>query len=222
MNGQIVPHPDQMIVGVVFPPIALDKNDLTNLYAQVCQRYDYGQFNLGNPGAQIVGPNGNVITVLPNMIQITESMGLTFNSSKEKAIDIIRNTFFKLVQQKIKPPIILGYGIKMVSRQPLPGDNRSAEEFVLKNLQIADSQFKLLGQEQMMGGIRLHFRRDQKEYDIKIEPWLADRSKLWVELDVQCPGGPLPTILPTVETGIENVRQFLIKDIADFLQHLRQ
>lgn len=221
MSDKIIPHPDQMIVGIAFPPTVFEKKDLTDIYGAISQRYDYAQFALANPGALITGPNGNMISILPDRIQIIDAVGLTFNSSKEKVIDIVRNIFFKTIQNKIKPPFALGCGIKLISRTQIAGNEQSAAEFVSKNLHISPEQLKLLGDENMWAGIRLHFKRPPKEFDIRMEPWFTDPSKLWVELDIQLPGGPLPAVLSAVEGEIESARQFLIKDLADFLQHLR-
>lgn len=220
MTAKLTPNPDQVIVGVIFPPTILEKPDLTGLYGAIAGRYDYPQFTMTSPGAVLAGASGTV-NLLPDRIQVIDNVGVTFTGAKEKAIDIIKNVFFKNIGPKIQPPICLGYGIKLISRLSIDGSKTSASDFIRKNLNVSEDQFKLLGQEQFLLGIRLNFRRNERAFEIRVEPWLQDPSKLWIELDVQFPGGPLQNILGVLEAHIVEVQKYFSVDIGDFLQHLR-
>ena len=220
------PQPGKLLAAVAFPPTSFEKKELTAFNSSVCNLYDYSQFIFTNPGARIADTNGNEIAVLPDRIIVNEIIGLTFESSKQKCVDIIKNQFFGTFAEKFKAKPALGYGIKLVSITKSSSNEVSPADFILRNLRISTDQLRLLGNENIRSGLRFNFVKTnnerQCETDIRIEPFLADTTKLWIELDINFPNCPLDSVLSNLESDIQNTRQYLISDIADFIEHLNR
>lgn len=219
-------QPDNLIAGLITPSISQSKSDLTEFYGAVSKNHDYGFFVLLNPGAKLVNQGGGEININPNLIQVIEPIGIAFEISKQKVMEIIKKLYFeKIYQERMPQKFIVAYGIKLTCKYKIGEDDNSANNFVSKQIQLGSDRLKLLGEvDKLMMGLRFNFSTNGGQHDLKIEPWLADaaRKTLWIELDVLFPGGPLQTILSQLENKIDGVRNYFMKDVKDFIEYWGQ
>jgi hypothetical protein len=213
-------NPSNIVVASVFPPTQIAKNDLTQLYATIVKRYEsYGTFAFLPPGgAKISQPGVSDILIQPERVQVSENIdnALSFQHIKEKTVEIVQ-----LATAKIKPPIFLILGVKLMAIHDMTGTDGNSVQFM--NTKMLNS-FKAENLEPLgkdLQGIGLRFRIDmaqpmRMQCDLKIEPFFRDNTKLFIELDVQS-HEPTPN-LSFLEDRLEFVERYLRREVKEFLE----
>lgn len=195
--------------GIVFPPIALQRNDLTRLYSEITERYDYSSFAFLPDGARMAHLEDELI-IQPSRVQITETVPVHFNITKEKALDLYRR-----IAERLGIRQYLAFGTKLIAFQPADGPFSSAT-FIEKNvLKIDPAQLDLLGDGRRGTGMRANFHKDQAIYELRIEPFFMDLSQIYIELDAQFPQ-PF-TDLSGLEPLMDKAYGYLFKEVREFL-----
>lgn len=218
-------NPTNVVIGVLFPPTKAEKNDLTQIHSTIVGRFDhYDNYQFIPPaGARISQEGISEILIQPDRVQFIEEIkAAPFQSIKEKAVEI-----FRIVFSRIKPPVFLVLGIKLVALVDLHGEN-AAVDFINGKIMpsIKPEHLGVLGPTVVGTGVRIHMQRDlaattqvpqptKCTYDLRIEPFFREKSKLYVELDSQFPG--LVPRLDMLENRIELVSGYLKDEVKDFL-----
>jgi len=224
MSVKLNIQPDALISGLMIPPIAFrDKADLNEFYGEVSKSYEYDSISHLNPGARIVNQSTNSeINILPNRVQIIEHIknGFPFQTTKEKVSDIIRKVFLKRFKNQIKPSVIIGYGMKMFANIDLQQGDNAGNDFLKNIVNLGPDRLRLLGETQKLAtGLRFHFFRSNAQYDLRIEPLFQDLGHLFVDLDVQFPGGPIDLIEQKFEDSIKETKDYFTNDVGEFLEY---
>jgi hypothetical protein len=197
---------------IVYPPSnTLDKQQLTELYGQINQRYNYVSFALLGNGAQLTEANNSVCRILQDRIQLSEeNLQADIQIYKEKAIEIVR-----VVQEKIHIPIFLMQSITLRALWPCNNNQNAYEVLQDKFLKIQPEEVEKL--ERPLAGIGLRFNSPTPEnvFDFKVEPWFRDMNQIFIELRGEFPQ-PIQT-LDIAEKRVDQVYQYLFHQIRGFI-----
>jgi hypothetical protein len=195
--------------GLVFPPMNFQRSDLTRLYAEISERYEYNNFMFIPDGARLA-QGDDELYIQQSRIQINEGIPVHFNMTKEKALDLFRSITDRLGVRQY-----LAFGIKQIAFQPM--DNAaSAAAFIENNLiQIDPQRFERLGPGRQGTGLRFNFQRDESAWDLKIEPFYKNPTHLYIDLDVQF-ARPFND-LSGLEGVMDGVYGYLFREVREFL-----
>jgi len=196
--------------GVIYPPITLTRNDLTFLFDWISQRFDYNTLSLLPDGARIA-QGENEIYIQNARTQVNEAVATHFHMVKERATRI-----FETVMEQLRVTQFQVFGVKLIAFQPANGSAAALLEDRL--LAATPAQLAILGAGRRGTGFRLNFLKDNANYDLRIEPYFADLSQIFVELDVnyQVPMASLQEMGPRMD----RVYEYLFGEVRQFLASL--
>lgn len=196
--------------GLVYPPVAYARNDLTYLFEILSDKYDYSTLSLMPDGARI-SHGDNEVVIQPVRTQINETISAHFQHTKDRAVQML-----ELVARQFNIHTYQVFGVKLIAFQPANG---SAAEFLESRLLSASpSQLAILGQGRRGTGFRFNLFRDNANYDLRLEPFFNDLSQLYIELDVNYQ----PPMASLAEMGprIDKVYSYLLDEVREFLASL--
>lgn len=196
--------------GVIYPQVTLTRNDLTFLFDHISQKFDYNTLSLLPDGARIA-QGENEIYIQTSRTQINEAIATHFQDTKERATQI-----FQVVMDQLRVTQYQVFGVKLIAFQP--ADGSAAWLLEQKLLAVPQEKLAILGSGRRGTGFRFNFYRDFANYDLRIEPYFADLSQIFLELDVnyQTPLGSLEEIGPR----IDRVYNYLFGEVRQFLAAL--
>lgn len=220
MNIPVI-NPNAATVGVIFPPMLIPEKSLTQIYTTILgQHKGYTSFNLlAQGGARISRGDGSYVHIEPDKVQVHDIIqDISFIHAKERIAGIYKTAFSLIV-----PQAIIVTGVKLIALVDTNEPDGSTK-FLNGALGAPLAKEKLeyfLGAKQTGVGLRLSSHKElpwPSVYELRIEPFFRDLSKLYVELDVQFPG-PSQKIGP-IEAQIDHVSGYLKKEVKDFLSAL--
>jgi len=201
----VVPAPTRM------PPEPFGKTQLTQLYSKINDRYDYGNFNFLPDGARIAHRD-NVILIQTGLIQFNEDVPIDFVPVKEKVIDLLN-----MITEHLRLKQFLTLGIKLICHLPVEGAaTKSSELLEAKFLALNESQLQLLGTDRLGTGFRFHFNTDESYWDLRIEPFFRDLTKLYIEIDKHYKQ-PFAGI-DGIESKLQSVRDYIFSEVRNLLE----
>lgn len=201
----VVPAPTRM------PPEPFGKTQLTQLYSKLNDRYDYGNFNFLPDGARIAHRD-NQILIQTGLIQFNEDIPIDFVPIKEKVIDLL-NT----ITEHLRLKQFLTLGIKLICHLPVEGAATNSSELLeSKFLALNESQIQLLGTNRLGAGFRFHFNTDESYWDLRIEPFFRDLTKLYIEIDKHYKQ-PFAGI-DGIESKLQSVRDYIFTEVRNLLE----
>jgi len=197
----------RLTAGVLFPPRALQPVEVNRIYAAITERFPYQSLQHLPDGARMANPEGDCF-IQHGRIQINESV-MHFQATKEKCMEL-----FEIVQDHLKIPQFMTFGIKLTAFLPMNEAPRAAQFVEEKMLTSLSDKLSLLGEGRQGIGIRIVLHREGI-HELKVEPFFNDLSQVYVELDVQHPT-PFNDIL-SVERKMDAAYDYLFGQIRDFL-----
>ena len=198
----------RIAVGIMFPPHKMDKNQLTDLYSQVSKRHEYAAFTMLPDGARLAHGE-NELFIQHTRLQMNETIATHFEFARQKAIEL-----FGLISSRLGISRYLAFRAKIIAFLPFepPG---TAAEFLEKNLlKVNEAQFDKLGPGRRGTGIRISMHKDGI-YEARLEPFLANVSQMYIELDIQFP--EVFTAVDEIGGKMTKAYDFLFGEIKDFI-----
>jgi hypothetical protein len=200
----------RLTAGLIYPPLAIQPQNLNRLYALVTERYPYQALQHLPDGVRMSNPDNDCFVQL-GRVQVNENI-LYFQASKEKCLEI-----FQIVRDNLNIQQFLTFGIKLVAFLPLSRESEAADFLAERLFAVSPRQWDLLGGELKGAGVRIVLHRDAI-YELKIEPFFSDLSQLYVELDIQHPQ-PFDN-LTSIADGIDAAYDYMFTDVRAFLTSL--
>jgi len=195
--------------GILYPPSSLQKGDLTRLYAEINERYEYGTFHFLPDGARMAQLEDELL-IQQTRIQVNEAVQVHFEMAKEKTLDL-----FQIITTRLGLRQFLAFGTKIIATLPADGAMAATTFIERSMLKITEEQFGYLGPGRRGTGIRMNFQKEGSIYDLRIEPFFADLSQIYIELDAQFPQ-PFND-LSGIEGKMDKVYGYLFGEVRDFL-----
>ena len=193
---------------LLYSPTVMQPVDLTQLYAEVTQRYPYQTYQQLPDGARMSNAD-NDIFVQSSRTQVTENIQY-FNASKVKCLDV-----FDMVRMRFNISQFLTLGVKLLALLPMDKATGSVEFIEQNMLRNTQEKLDILGEGRQGTGLRIRFQQDEATHDLRIDPFFSNLSQIYVELDTQY---TLPfTDLTSVEMRIDSAYGYLFKEVKNFL-----
>jgi hypothetical protein len=197
----------RMTVGIIYQPLGLQPVDVNRIYASITEHYPYGSLQHLPDGARMSNPENDCF-IQQNRVQINETV-MHFQAAKEKCMDM-----FEIIQSHLHIQHFLSFGVKLTGFMQMNEAPMAAQFLENKMLPELTSKIGLLGDGRQGVGLRIVLHRDGI-HEIKIEPFFADLSQLFVELDVQRPT-PFGD-LSLVETWMDGAYNYMFGELKEFL-----
>ncbi len=195
-----------------YPPGPFDRTQLAMVYSKITQKYDYPNFNQLPNGAVMLKPaTQSHVQLQELLIQVNEAIEIHFDSAKQKVLDI-----FEIVATHFQLDAFHTFGVKLIARWPVEGDNQASKFLEDKYFRISETSFGILGPGRDASGMKFHFNRGDSMYNLRIEPQIQDLSKLWIELDIQFPGAFKG--LKEVGSHMQVTYDYLFNEVRNFLE----
>lgn len=195
-----------------YPPGPFDRSQLAMVYSKVTQKYDYPSFNQLPNGAVMLQPaTQSHVQLQELLVQVNEAIAIHFNATKDKVLDI-----FEIVTRHFQLDTFHNFGVKLIARWPVSGDNQASKFLEDKYFKISETSFGILGSGRDASGMRFHFNHGDSMYDLRVEPQIQDLSKLWIELDIQCRGSFKG--LKEFGTHMQAAYDYLFNEVRNFLE----
>lgn len=208
---------DRLVVGFFvqpkkYPPGPFSRSHLALLYSKITERYNYPTFNQLPNGAVMLRPETQSHVQLQELlVQVNDAIDVHFDATKAKVLEI-----FELISQQFQLDTFANLGVKVMVRWPVSGDRQASKFLEEKYLKISDASFDILGSGRDATGLRFHFNRSSSMYDLHIQPYLQDLSKLYIDVDIQYPG-PFNG-LEQVGPRIQAAYTYLFGEVQRFLE----
>ena len=206
----------RLIVGLVpqpmkVPPEPFTKSQLTQLYSKINDRYDYGMFNFLPDGARIAHREQNMILIQTGLIQFNEIIPFDFISIKQKVVDLVN-----IITEHLKLGQFLMLGVKLTCDLPGTIPIQANDLIERKFINIDEEGFRFLGEGRQGTGLRFSFSTPESHWDLRIEPFFQDTTRLYLELDKQY---PQPFVgVASIDSRIQSVRDYLFRDVRQLLE----
>ncbi|MGQ9697699.1 MAG: hypothetical protein ACUVRO_06860, partial [Armatimonadota bacterium] len=143
--------------------------------------------------------------------QVHEAVATHFQMAKERAQQI-----FETVMGQLHVTQFQVFGVKLIAFQPTNGSAAALLEDRL--LAATPEQLAILGGGRRGTGFRFNFLKDNANYDLRIEPYFADLSHIFVELDVNY---HVPMLsLQEMGPRMDRVYEYLLGEVRQFLASL--
>ncbi len=200
----------RLTAGLVFPPHALQQQQVNRIYADVTERFPYQTLQHLPDGARMANPVGDFF-IQTSRLQVNENVDY-FQSTKEKTVAL-----FEIAQAKLEIPQFTTFGIKLTAFLPMDEGADSAETLERAVLGSIKDNMEILGPGRKGVGLRFVLHQDGV-HELKIEPFFSDSTQLYVELDVQHPN-PFSD-LSVVEPKMDAAYDYLFREVQGFLETL--
>lgn len=189
----------------------MEKNQLTELYGSINQRYHYSNFALIQNGAVFSEQDISVCQVLRDRINFKEeNLQANIQIYKEKAIDIL-----KMTQTKFAIPVFVFQAVTLRGLWDCDPETNSADFIRDRFLKIEPQEVEMLERPLRGVGLRFNSPKPEETFDFKIEPWFRDLKNLFIELR----GEFLHPInnLELAERRVEQTYDYLFNKISGFI-----
>lgn len=172
-----------LTTGLLIPARQFQQAELNKLYASVTEQYPFQALQHLPDGIRMANPENDIIIQggmppNPGRLQINDNNIFHFNPAKERALHL-----FEMVTEHLGIQQFLTFGVKLNAF--LPTDGPTATEVIESS---ALSSFRpvldSLGTGRQGAGFRVVLN-NSGVFDLKVEPFFADLSQIFVELDVQ-------------------------------------
>jgi hypothetical protein len=196
-------HLQHVVVGLAHPPTRVGPEDIEPLQERLPP---FEQAIVIPDGVVFANPNLNDLQV---HVQITQ-----VNDTRCEDIVALSNTtraLYETVVHYFHIGAFIGFGVKLTAHAEV-GD---AQEFIRRRYLQRFDPTEVLGGQLDATGLRLVFHQGQHIYNLVVEPLLVDKSRLFVELDVQ-----YGAIASTDEIALrlEQQHQYLFDRVHAFLR----
>ncbi|MDQ2914531.1 MAG: hypothetical protein M3T56_14930 [Chloroflexota bacterium] len=190
------------------PRFAADK--LTSLYSQM-SGYGFDSFSLLPVGAQMATLPARQAVISLDRTVLTEQF--TLSGSSLRPFGELAGMLLDKVQSVLDVEGYRAVALKLVAFWPVgTGD---AMSFLSNAVSIGENVTLRLGNGFDVAGLRFHRGKkgEAEEWNVKVEPLLAEPDKLWIEIDTQ--------YLRPVQSGaevsskLESVERFLRNEVQD-------
>ncbi len=195
-----------------YPPGPFDRGQLALLYGKVTGKYDYPNFNQLPNGAVMLQPaTQSHVQLQELLVQVNEAIDIHFNATKDKTLDV-----FHIIADHFQLDTFANMAVRLIALWPVSGEHQASSFLEGQYLKISETTFGVLGPGRDATGLRFHFNRGSRMYNLRIEPHLQDLSKLWIEIDIQYPG-PFKG-LKDIGTQIQAAYDYLVDEVKRFLE----
>jgi len=195
-----------------YPPGPFDRSQLAMVYSKITQKYDYPTFNQLPNGAIMLKPaTQSHVQLQELLVQVNEEIEIHFDATKQKVLDI-----FQIITNHFQLDTFAHFGVKLIARWPVSGDNQASRFLEDKYFRISDTSFAVLGPGRDASGMRFHFNRADSKCDLHIEPQFQDLSKLHIDVDIQYPGAFKG--LKEIGSKMQNAYDYLFNEVRSFLE----
>jgi hypothetical protein len=196
----------------VYPPVMqMEKNQLTELYGTVNQRYHYSSFALIPNGAVFSEQDISVCQVLRDRIHFKEeNLQSNIQIYKEKVIDIL-----KMTQSKFAIPVFFLQAVTLRGLWDCTPESNAAEFIQERFLKIDQDELGILERPLAGVGLRFNSPKPEETFDFRVEPWFRDLKYLFIELRGEFPQ-PINN-LELAERRVEQTYDYLFNKISKFI-----
>lgn len=207
MNFELM-NAKRIAVGIMFPPHKMDKAQLTDLYSQINRRHEYAAFTLLPDGARLAHGE-NELFIQHTRMQMNETVSTHFDFAKQKAIDL-----FRMISSKLGISRFLALRTKIIAFLPFEPPGTAAQFLEDNLLKVNEAQYDKLGPGRRGTGIRITMHKDGI-YEVRVEPFLANLSQMYIELDIQFP--EVFTAVDEMDGRMTKAYDFLFGNVKDFI-----
>lgn len=197
------------------PNVQLRREDLNRIWTDVNLLYPYTNLQMApaGDGAVFVGATpDDMLTFQPPLLQFRERIELTPDRTAAKAQEI-----FKIAARHLGNVAFFNLGIKHIYHSPAP--NQDAIHYVLgrvlskEDAELAD----LRGGGSLWAGAKfLVSNPDGSVFTLLIEPLQADNRYIYLDLDAQFPGGPVP--LDSIKDRCGDADGYITRRVREYLE----
>jgi len=197
----------RITAGLLYPPIPVQPADLSQLYADMTQKYPYQTLQHLPDGVRMANPEGECLVQI-GRLQVNENV-MYFQASKEKCVDI-----FRMVADRFNIQQFLNFGVKLTAFLPIDMPGGAPAFMEQGGFRLSQGDWRLLGPGLQGAGMRVVLHQDGI-VDLRIEPYFNNPSELYVELDMQHvePFGSLEN----VDVWMQNAYDYMFGSVKDFL-----
>ena len=207
MNFELM-NAKRVAVGLMFPPHKMERDQLTDLYSAVNKRYEYAAFTMLPDGARLAHGD-NELFIQNTRLQMNETITTHFEFAKQKAADL-----FQMISSKLDISRFLAFRTKVIAFLPFEEPAGAAQFLEQHLLKVDDSQFDKLGPGRRGTGIRISMHKDGI-YEIRLEPFLANLSQMYIEVEIQFP--EVFTSIDEIGGKMSRAYDFLFENVKDFI-----
>jgi hypothetical protein len=206
-------------VNMLLQPPGAPKETINRIWSDVVKDYPYQslQFEASGNGGAFVGEGGpeDVVIIQPPLIQVrallktsAQDVPQDVPSVANKIASIIKTTLHHLGGP---PPLNLG--VKIIYHAPAPG--QVAAEFLRTEMIKGDEDLRALaGSVDYEASLKVLLKGTDTTYTLLIEPFQADPTYLFIDLDAQFPGA---VDVGRIEENVLSVDNFVTKQVRNFL-----
>jgi hypothetical protein len=205
-------HLARMTAGILYQPVAIDRQALANLYAQASTVFEFTTFNLLPDGGRMAvsaAPDADDLIIQANRAQVNMNLGAPIEAVVQRAM-----AQFDAVRQFLRLQQYQAFGVKMIGTFAL---GESCADFLEHRLIRPDAPLDRLGLGRVGTGFRFNFQREGV-WDVRVEPFFRDVSQIYVEVDAQ-KNEPFND-LKAAQEWMEGVERYCRRELLDFLQNL--
>jgi hypothetical protein len=197
------------------PPVTHEK--ITRIWAEVAPTSAYRQLQVAPDGsaAQFLGdtPDEGASIQLP-LVQVRSRIGLTVDQSIDQTYMVM-----KAIARHLSLTQVFNIGVKQVFHGLAPDND--ARTFVLNRIlsKSEDELGELQAGEGLWGGVKFVApTADGAQYALTIEPLQADNKFIFIDLDVQFPGGPWP--IDAVKERAKDAENYMSGAVRNYLDRV--
>ncbi len=195
------------------PGTGITRQMINNIWSDVVKEYpSYQSLQIdpsGNGGLFIGAGPEDVAIIQPPLVQVRDTVEGGVRPAGNKVAKV-----FQSAAHYLPAAAPTNLGVKLVYWAPAPGHD--AKSFILSELlgSSADDVQRLAGAMDYAGSAKLTLTSESVVYTLSIEPFNADNSYLFLDLDVQFPG---IVDLNTIQDRLASVESFMASQVRDFL-----
>jgi hypothetical protein len=165
----------RLSAALLYPPIPLPRSDLALLFSVFSERFEVSSLTYLPDGARFAQGETEIV-IQQGRARIDLAFFTHFQGVRDRAADALR-----LIADRLNLSEFLATGAKIIALQPA---ETPADLLLERNLLGATpDRLAALGPGRQGIGFRFNFERDAL-YDLRIEPYFADKSQIYIELDV--------------------------------------
>jgi hypothetical protein len=213
--------PQYMVVGVFTPPagvpgsMPVTPEKLNRIWSEAGPAHGYRQLQLtpDGTGAIFTGADPNTgVTIQPPLLQVRDKIALTASQSAETA-----QTIFKVAAQHLGIAQFFNLAVRLIYHAPMP-DNDARGFVVHRILRYDDTELgDLEVGEPVAAGVKFIAQGPAVNYTVVIEPLLADRRYLYIDLNAENNG---QTDLDSVTARAQDAERYLSQTVGSFLERV--
>lgn len=201
-------------------PQQLTRDVINRIWSAVVKDYPYQSLQLEptGKGAVFLGEsNFDLVVLQPPLFQFRSTFDDDSLSTTRRLAEKAQ-TIFGIILQHVPNPPPLNLGVRMVYHSPAPGGDAVA--FARTDLVNGEEDLRTLaGGMAFEAAIKVLMHGEDRDYTLAVEPLLADRSVLFIDLDGQFPG---IVDQAHISDRILEVESFLVQQVRHFIESRAQ